>query len=179
MPFTTESRWWPELVDQMGIFVPSLGADQQRVFLRQHFREADDGIERRAQLVAHGGEEVALGGVRALGLGAGVLDRLLLRLALGGVAHDRHDLAVMAVVALADGERTAAHLDPDELGGGRGRAFGGVAAHAELCGAILAVRGRVGQRREIGGTVGDVDPVEQAAPEQILHLGAEQRFGRR
>ena len=43
--------------------------------------EADDGVERRAQLVAHVGEELGLGAVGALGL------RLLLEVALGEVGE--------------------------------------------------------------------------------------------
>ena len=46
-----------------------------------HLGEADDGVERRAQLVAHVGQELGLGAVRALGL------RLLLEVALGEVGE--------------------------------------------------------------------------------------------
>ena len=68
-------------------------------FVRQHFRKADDGVERRAQLVAHGGEEPALGGIGALGFRARVLERLFLHLALGDVAQHRHDFTFAAGVA--------------------------------------------------------------------------------
>ena len=67
--------------------------------LRQHFGEADDGIERSAQLVTHGGEEPALGGVRAFRFRARFFERMFLHLAIGGVAHDRHHLALASGVA--------------------------------------------------------------------------------
>ena len=38
--------------------------------VHQHVGEADDGVERRAQLVAHHGEEAALGDVELVGAGA-------------------------------------------------------------------------------------------------------------
>ena len=44
-------------------------------FVGEHFRKADDGIERRAQLVAHVGEELALGEIRGFGGVLGVLER--------------------------------------------------------------------------------------------------------
>ena len=76
----TAEQVLPGIVDEAGIFVAAPDIEQQRVFLLQHVGEADDGVERRAQFVAHGGEEAALGGVCALGLGAGVFERLLLAL---------------------------------------------------------------------------------------------------
>ena len=105
------------IVDQAGIFVAALGVDHQRRFLLQHFGEADDGVERRAQFVAHGGEEAALGGIGALGLGAGVFKRLLLQLAPGDVAQHRDDFATAVGAGIGAGllERPAAHLDPDEF----------------------------------------------------------------
>src|SRR5947209_3954014 len=42
------------LVDEMRIFTAATGVDHQLVFVDEHFGEADDGVERRAQLVAHG-----------------------------------------------------------------------------------------------------------------------------
>ena len=46
-----------------------LASSVSGVLLHQHFGEADDGVERRAQFVTHGGKEAALGGVGALRLG--------------------------------------------------------------------------------------------------------------
>src|SRR5262245_51723611 len=80
------------LVDELGVFVTTRSVDHQRTFLAEHFREADDGVERSPQLMAHGGEKPALGSVGALGLGARELDRLSLLLALRDIAHDGDDL---------------------------------------------------------------------------------------
>ena len=63
------------IVDQSGIFVAARGIEHQHGFLFQHVGKADDGVERRAQFVTHGGEEAALGGVGALGLGARLFQR--------------------------------------------------------------------------------------------------------
>ena len=67
-------------------FEQVLGADQHFVeifgllfgqhafgFAAHNAGEADDGIERRAQFVAHVGQEGALGGVGVLGVGARLL----------------------------------------------------------------------------------------------------------
>ena len=49
--------------------------------LRHHLGVADDGVERRPELVAHGGEELALGRVRGLGRDLRLLELLFLALA--------------------------------------------------------------------------------------------------
>ena len=67
------------IVDQLRIFLAPGRIQHQHVFLRDHLGEADDGVERRAQLVAHGGEEARLGGIGLLGGGARLIERLLLR----------------------------------------------------------------------------------------------------
>ena len=97
--------------------MPARLVELHRLFVREHLGEADDGVERRAQLVAHGGEEAALGGIGALGLLARAFERLLLRLALGHVADHRDHLALAFGSRLGLIERAAAHLDPDELRG--------------------------------------------------------------
>ena len=73
----------------------ALGVERQRLFLHQHVRKADDSVERRAQFVAHGGKEAALGGVGALRLGVRVQKRLLMPFALGHVAQYGDDLAAI------------------------------------------------------------------------------------
>src|SRR5438477_3829368 len=83
----------------------------------EHFREADDRVERRAQFVAHGGKEARLGGVRTLSLLARAFDGLLLRLALALVANDCDDFALAAGALTAGAlKRATAHFDPDEPG---------------------------------------------------------------
>ncbi len=105
--------------------------------------EADHGVERGAELMAHDGEEAALGGVRLLGL----------RLRLGEVAdergqigrqhHEREDEAA--------GERQV--LVPERRGGDDG----GEARHAH--------HGRLHQRLQpIAQSVADADPEIDAVP---------------
>ena len=54
-----------------------------------------------------------------------------------------------------------------------------VAADAEFDRAVLAERGGIGQRGEIGRPVGHMHAVEQAVPGKLADADAEQRFGRR
>ena len=101
------------IVDQLRVFLAARGIDHQHVFLHDHLGETDDGVERRAQFVAHGGEEAGLGRIRLLGGGARQFERLLLELAVGDVAHHGDDLGLGRGLL----ERPATHLDPDEIGG--------------------------------------------------------------
>ncbi len=79
------------LADQSRIILAFRGIEREIGLVRQHLGEADDGVQRRAQLVAHGGEEAALGVVGALGLGARALQRMLVVLAARNVArHGDH-----------------------------------------------------------------------------------------
>ena len=102
------------IVDQLRIFLAARGVDHHRLFVHDHLGETDDGVQRRAQLVAHGGQESGLGGIRLLGGGARQFERLLLDLAVGDVAHHGDDLGLGVQRLL---ERPATHLDPDEIGG--------------------------------------------------------------
>ena len=82
------------IVDELGVF-PALGRTQhQSLLLRDHLGEADDGIERRAQLVAHGGEETRLGGIGRFRSAAGLIERLFGKLAIGDVAHHADDFGL-------------------------------------------------------------------------------------
>ena len=91
--------------------------------LRQDFREADDGVERRAQLVRHVGEELTLVLARHLELPALVLDlaeqpRVLYRDdRLVGKRFEQRDLPVgeRADVIAADSDRADA-LSPQIIG---------------------------------------------------------------
>ena len=85
------------------------------------------------------------------------LERLLLDLAVGDVAHHGDDLGLGRSLL----ERPATHLDPDEIGG-MVLAANGVAPQAELDAARLAAARGIRQRGEIGRAIGDVDAVEQA-----------------
>ena len=67
--------------DVAAIFLILVGAERAEDAALHHLGKADDGVERRAQLVAHIGEEFGLGAVGALGL------RLLVEIALGEVGE--------------------------------------------------------------------------------------------
>ena len=54
-------------MDDLGVFAPSFGHTIERPVGGQHFREPDDGVERRAQLVADRRQKAALGLPRLLG----------------------------------------------------------------------------------------------------------------
>ena len=128
--------------------------------------------------MTHGGEEPALGDIGAFGLGPRILDRVLLVLPGGDVAHDRDHLAVLAGVRQRRPiERPATHLDPDEPAGRTG--LDRIPAYSELDRAAFAQRRGIAQRRQIGRPVGDMHPIEQAATVQLVQPGAEQRLGRR
>ncbi len=176
----TPRRCCPELVDEAGVLRAAPEIEPQRVFFLQHVGEADDGVERRTQFMAHGGEEAALGGVCPLGLGAGVFERQLLAFALGYVAEHCHDFApalTRKLRARRPLERPAAHFDPDELHGGGAAGVGCLAPNAKLDGAVLTQRRGIAERRQIRRAIGHVNAVEQAVRVQIADPAAEQRFG--
>ena len=78
-------------------------------------------------------------------------------------------------------ERPAAHFEPDEIGGrGRPRSPRGTSRRTRNS-TLRASPPRAGirQRGEIGRTIGDMDAIEQAVPEQPRRRRAEQRFRRR
>ena len=77
-----------------------------RGFLDEHFAVADDGVERRAQLVAHIGEELALRLVGGVGLLLGLLQLALALLELGDVGVDG-DRAAVRRLPLADPDPAA------------------------------------------------------------------------
>ena len=56
------------VMDVAEIFAVALVADRAEALLDHHFREADDGVQRRADFVADLGEEVGLLRARLLGL---------------------------------------------------------------------------------------------------------------
>ena len=128
------------IVDQLRIFLAARRIDHQHVFLNDHLRESDDGVQRRAQFMAHGGEEAGLGRIRLLGGGARQFERLLLDLPIGDVAHHGDDLGLGRGLL----ERPATHFDPDEIGGDVLTADG-VAPQAELDAARLAAAGGLRQ----------------------------------
>src|SRR3954453_9303893 len=121
--------------------------------------------------MAHRREEATLRGTRPLRFETSLVDGLLLQLAVGDIAHHRHDLKS---VRAGDGcaiERPAAHLHPDERPARRCRAVARLlAAHPKLDRARVTVR-RVGERREIGRPVTDMNTVEHSAPPVLSTAG--------
>src|SRR6202008_5116110 len=83
-----------------------VGVERPRQLHQQRAGEADDRVERRAQLVAHGGEEAILRQVGALELEVLLLQRALEALALADVADRARDER-----ALLGLERAQADLD--------------------------------------------------------------------
>ena len=57
----------PGFIDQLGVFLTPCGVDHHLVLAHDHFREPDNGIQRRAQFMAHGGKEARLGRTGPLG----------------------------------------------------------------------------------------------------------------
>ena len=82
--------------------------------LPDHLAVADDGVERGAQLVAHVGQERALGPGRVLRQVDGAHQVVLDPLALGDVG-DRHQAADHGFPAIAEGQT---EVDPVILGNG-------------------------------------------------------------
>ena len=168
------------IVDEAGIFVAALGVEHQRVFLHQHFGKADDGIERRAQFVTHGGEEAALGGVGALGLGMRVEKRLLLPFALGHVAQYRDDLAaIFAAIRplVCSNGRQRISIQTNSVVG-RPSASTASRRTRNSTERDFTESGGVAQRGQIGRTVGDMDPVEQAVAVQVARCANRTRLRR-
>ena len=166
MPLTHRQQMLAGIVDQLRVFLAARRIQHQHVLLHDHLGEADDGVERRAQFVAHGGEETRLGRIRLLGGGARQFERLLLQLAVGDVAHHGDDLGLGRGLL----ERPATHLDPDEIGG-HVLAANGIAPQPELDALRLAAARGLRQSGEIGRTIGDVDAVEQAVAERAARPG--------
>ena len=75
----------------------------------ENIGEADDGIERRAQLMAHVGEEAGFGEIAASESRAQMLEFHLVLLALGDIAGNGHHRVVAQLV----GQMTHVRFDPD------------------------------------------------------------------
>ena len=91
-------------LDVAQVFTIALAADRAVHLLDDHVGETDDGIQGRAQLVAHRGQELRLGPVGALGVVLGAQQFRFGRLAVGDVEDDaieKHRPAVVAEDAAA------------------------------------------------------------------------------
>ena len=95
----------------------------------QELGEAEDGIHRRADLVAHVGEELALRAVGGLGFVARQLELHFLLLELGNVLEAHQDTAGLRAGAE---HRRAVDDESTQRAGRRGQAHEGIALHAAL-----------------------------------------------
>ena len=86
----SESRWFP--LSKMSPMNPRccVGHLAHQAVL-EHVGEADDGVQRRPQLVRHGGEEFGLHPARGFELRVLLLERLLEAFELGHVARGGED----------------------------------------------------------------------------------------
>ena len=172
----------PEIVDQLRIFAPPRGVQHQRLFVHDHLGEADDRVQRRAQLMAHGSEETRLCSIRGLGCSARENECLLLQLAVGDVAHDGDNLEFGSVRRMRRRlEGPATHLDPDEVDRAVRAALDAryLALEAELHAARFTDARGGRQRGEIGRPVGDMNAIEQAMAEQLLDRRSQEGLGSR
>jgi len=163
------------IVDQLRIFLAASRIQHKHVFLRDHLREADDGVKGRAQFVAHVCEKASLGRIRLLSGGARQLKRLFLNFSIGDLAQHRDDFGFRDCRGQpCPFERPTAHFDPDKI---RWASLGWcIAPNSKFNTVRLAAAGRIRERGEIGGTVGDVDAIEQPVTDQCCELRAQHRF---
>ena len=96
-------------IDELGVFLVALMPELAEHLEVEDFGKADNGVERRAQLMAHIGEETRLGAAGGFRPLARVLEFRLIGLARIDVARDADDLHPLAEIA------RGAHggLDPD------------------------------------------------------------------
>ena len=85
----------------------------------EHLGEADDGVQRRPQLVRHVGEELGLHAARVFQLDVLLLQRLLEALQLRHVAR-RGEHALQPPVAVVEGGRVVGHHGELAVPGARG-----------------------------------------------------------
>jgi len=84
--------------------------DRAMEFVLHQLREAEDGVRRRAQLVAHTGEELRRRPVRGLGERAGFFERGLGKLS----CRDIQDDAIPRDIAVGERVGRIDRLDPDD-----------------------------------------------------------------
>ncbi len=84
-------------MDQANIFAVAGDADRTENFLGHDFREADNRVQRRAQLMAHIGEEGRLGPVGLLGQIACIDEVTFMGLAIGNITCDSDNIDTFTV----------------------------------------------------------------------------------
>ena len=155
------------LADQADIFLLAVGFEPAEIFAGQHIREAENGVERRAQLMADGGEEARL---RLVG-GAGFRDALgglaAERLISGNVAQLGEDGGEFAVRVAQSRQFKAEMKELASLGG----AVGPLDAHRRGSGPGTLAK-RVEGMHECDA-IGDVDEFGEALAAGLLQRGRE------
>ena len=148
--------------------------------VHQHVRKADDGVERRAQFVAHGGEEAAFGGIGALRFGMRVGSACccsLRSVTSRNTATTSRDPVARSAAFRSNGRQRISIQTNSAVRPAVG--VDAVAANAEFDRTRFAQCRGIAERGEIGRPVGDMDPVEQAVAGQLATAHAEQFFGGR
>src|SRR5262245_1378323 len=105
------------IVDQFRIFNLIRCADLDNA-LRQHFGEADDRIQGRAELVTYRGDNAASVRICPLGFEPNHLKRIVLSLSLTDIAENGNNLLACSFMSTGLAfERPAPHFDPDKSAG--------------------------------------------------------------
>src|SRR5437868_1746330 len=87
------------LADVAAVLDVFLLADRPEQLTGNDFGEADDGVERRSELVAHMGEEAALGGAGGLSQHLRLPIVLLAILDRGEVAQEQEETAILGIAS--------------------------------------------------------------------------------
>src|SRR4051812_3768024 len=106
----------PGFMNKPGVFVPASHVELHGAFVHQHFGKADHGVERSTQLVAHGGQELALGCIGVLCPCPSFLDKHFLLLARADVTDHGNDIASRLVLSVRAPQCVTAHFNPPKVG---------------------------------------------------------------
>ena len=140
-------------MDEPGIFAVARLAELAEQLATENVGKADHRVQRRAQLMAHIGEELGLGAACLFGRVAGALKFGLVRPALGDIAGRGNQAE-----AVPNRDRPAAQLDRDVFHGvARARA-----SDPEGDGDRLAAGSCARQGGEVEGPISDMHALEQA-----------------
>ena len=111
---TTASRCWPDCWMIAAYSRRLAASSRHQLRVGEHFGEADDRVERRAQLVADVGEELILPDAGFFGGGARGVEVHLALLGFADVAEDRDDAVGIRLAARLERKAPRPHFDPAE-----------------------------------------------------------------
>ena len=159
-------------VDYFGIVMLARDIEHHTEVIGQHAfpGEADDRVERRAQLVTHGGgEKAALGGIKARADPARTIS--MARSCDFRSLTSRSTATTSAACQrltrpLSGSSGRAAHFDPNEMTGVRGVVSLPRRMRKSTERAFAEGSG-IGERRQIGRAIGYVHAIEQAMPAEL------------